>query len=109
MAAAQNSDGWFVLPKKVGMFAIIGGVVYLIATVWTAAEMKADLRADIAALARSDVESRARGDDVRRRLGDLEKQRIDLSDRLTRIEEQNKISLDWLREIRADMKAISRQ
>lgn len=93
-------EGVVVVPRTVGFWAVLGGVVFLAGQVWFFAETKATIQAEIVSLQRADLESKTRGDDIRRRLTDLENQR----DRITRVEEQLKVTIEMLREIREELR-----
>lgn len=98
------TDGWLLMPKKIGIWIIIGGFAFLGQQIWNASELRATINSDLAQLHRADIESRARGDDIRNRLSQLERQRQDLTDRLIRIEEQQKNTVELLRDVRDDMR-----
>ena len=93
-------SGVVVIPRTVGFWAVFGGVIFLAGQIWFFAETKANVQADIVSLQRADVETKTRGDDIRRRLTDLENQR----DRITRVEEQLKVTIEMLREIREELR-----
>ena len=98
------TDGWVLMPKKIGIWIVLGGFVFLGQQLWNASELKATISNEIAQLHRSDIEGRARGDDIRARLTQLERQRQDLTDRLIRIEEQQKNTVEILRDVRDDVR-----
>jgi chromosome segregation ATPase len=100
-------DGVVIIPRRLGFWALMGGVAYLVTTAAMFASTYSGIRADIAALERQDAESRGRGDDVRRRLSELETNRSNLADRLTRVEERITTQTELLREIRDELKKRS--
>jgi hypothetical protein len=93
-------DGGAYIPKRVGWGAIFAVVLFIVTQIVIYVQSTAATSAELAALQRNDIEARARGDDIRRRLQDLENQR----DRITRVEEQLKISVEMLREIRETLR-----
>jgi chromosome segregation ATPase len=97
-------DGVVIIPRRLGFWAMAGGVVYLLTTTAMGALTYSGIKSDIAALERQDAESRGRGDDVRRRLSELEANRNNLADRLTRVEERITTQTELLREIRDELK-----
>jgi hypothetical protein len=98
------TDGWVLMPKKIGIWIVLGGFAFLGQQLWNASELKATISNDLASLHRADIEGRARGDDIRNRLTQLERQRQDLTDRLIRIEEQQKSTVEILRDVRDDVR-----
>lgn len=94
-------DGVLInVPRRIGWAAIIGGVMFFGGQIYFYAKSEANIYADITTLQRADVEARTRGDEIRRRLADLERN----NDRITRVEEQLKITLEMLREIREEIR-----
>jgi hypothetical protein len=101
MSTAQLPDeGVVIIPRKIGFLALLGGVLYLVANVATVYGAYIAVNADIAALHRVDADARLRGDDIRRRIEVLERDR----DRITRVEEQLKVMLEMLREVREELR-----
>ncbi len=103
MRTELPDEGVVIIPRRVGFWAVFGGFIFLAGQIWFFAETKATTSAEISSLQRADVEARARGDDIRRRLTDLENQR----DRITRVEEQLKVMLEMLREVREELRKRS--
>lgn len=103
MTTELPDEGVVIVPRRIGWAAVVGGFIFLAGQIWFFAETKASIQADIIGLQRADVEARSRGDDIRRRLQDLENQR----DRITRVEEQLKVMLDMLREVREELRKKS--
>lgn len=101
---AVEREGWFFLPKKIGWVAVVGGFLYLGQQVWETASYKTLMTSEIVALKKEDAEGRVRDDEMRRRLGDLERGRVDDGNRLIRVEEQQKVTIELLREIKEDLR-----
>lgn len=100
MSTELPDEGVVIIPRKVGFWAILGGFVFLAGQIYIYAATTTAVDAQISSLQRADIEARARGDDIRRRLQDLESQR----DRITRVEEQLKVTIEMLREIREELR-----
>jgi hypothetical protein len=101
MSTAQLPDeGVVIIPRKIGFWTLVGGVVYVIVNVSGFISMYYGTKGEILSLERTSLESKARGDDIRRRLEVLERDR----DRITRVEEQLKVTIEMLREIREEVR-----
>lgn len=104
LTTAMPDDGVVIIPRKLGLVAVLGGFIFLGGQIYMYAADRTETKASIVALERQDAESRGRGDDVRRRLAELEANRNNLSDRLSRVEEKISTQTDLLREIRDELK-----
>lgn len=102
--AKIDLEGGFTVPRKLGTIVVAGGFMFLGQQLWAASELRATVLAKIDQLSRYDVESKGRGDELRGRVGRLEQQRADIDAKLARVEEQGKMTLDLLREMREDVR-----
>jgi len=100
--ALIKDEGVIVLPRKIGLWLVLGGILYLGQQVWSEAAMRATVAGEITNLQRSDIESRQRGDDIRRRVTALEQTGSEINGRLIRVEERLAGAVDILRQIRED-------
>lgn len=98
--ATLPDEGVVIIPRKIGFWAVAGGILYLITTFTGFAVQATMVSSEISALQRADTDSRARGDEIRRRIDVLERDRNSLLERLTRVEEQNRQIFELTREIR---------
>ena len=103
MARAHGPDaneGYLVLPRRIGWSLVAGGLFYAIGTGWIGAGYVGRLR--MLELA----DQRFERDRLEQRAAvDLRITRLEESqDRITRLEEQVKISIEMLKDIRAELK-----
>ena len=96
----DTNEGYLVLPRRIGWAIVAGGLLYAAGTGWAASGYVSRLEKLEQFDARFERERRERRADVDRRLARLEQSQ----DRITRLEEQVKISIEMLREIRDEMK-----
>jgi hypothetical protein len=106
----DSREGYLVLPRRIGWALVAGGLLYpagtgwagtgWAGTGWAASGYVSRLEKLEQFDARFERERRERRADVNRRLARLEQGQ----DRITRLEEQVKISIEMLREIRDEMK-----
>lgn len=91
------NEGYVALPKRLGFIVFAAGLV-------TGGMYVSNVQSSIDRIDRAQAESRQRGDSLRVQVQDLQKQRGDLSERLTKVEEKMSQSVELLREIRADQR-----
>lgn len=97
---ASEREGGITLPTKLGWTAVVGGFLFLGQQMYSEGQARTEIRRDIQELQRLQSESRERGNEIRRRLDTQDGYRIDLGNRLTRLEEQQRLSVQLLQEIR---------
>ncbi|QRE76474.1 hypothetical protein [Methylobacterium aquaticum] len=117
MSTAEPAEGAIILPKRAPLWAalgvigslIVGGATQLIG----GASYVAKIDGRFESLAESDSRITKRSDEryaaIVDRLASLEKDRNDTSGRLIRLEEQLRMSVDLLREIRESMRTPPRR
>ena len=112
-AAAEPVEGVILLPKRLPLLAVVGGLAFLGAQFVGAGVYMAKIDSRFEVLADSDSRITKRSDErysvVVERIASLERDRNDTSGRLIRLEEQLRMSVDLLREIRESMRAPPRR
>jgi uncharacterized protein YdcH (DUF465 family) len=96
----DTNEGYLFLPRRIGWAIIVGGVLYAAGTGWAANGYVARLEKLESADARFYQERVERRTVVDQRLTRLEQNQ----DRITRLEEQVKISIEMLKEIKDELK-----
>jgi hypothetical protein len=96
----DTNEGYLVLPRRIGWAIVAGGLPYPAGTGWAASGYVSRLEKLEQFDARFERERSERRADLVRRLARLEQSQ----DWITRLEEQVKISIEMLREIRDEMK-----
>ncbi len=116
-STAEPAEGTIILPKRAPLWAAVGVVGSLIVGGATqligGASYVAKIDSRFEGLAENDARITKRSDEryaaVVDRLASLERDRNDTSGRLIRLEEQLRMSVDLLREIRESMRASPRR
>lgn len=98
----KTDEGYIALPKRLGFIFGIGLIV-------TGTLYFSDVRSQISSLATQLAESRQRGDTIRAEIADLKRDRVNLSERLTRLEEQSKAGLEIMRSVRDDLQELRKR
>ncbi|TGD94072.1 hypothetical protein [Methylobacterium nonmethylotrophicum] len=110
---AEPAEGAILLPKRASFWAAGALLMGLAGQLVWAGSYVAKIDARFDALGEKDMLLAKRGDDrfgqVNARLDSLERDRSDTAGRLIRLEEQVKLSVDLLREIRETMRAPPRR
>lgn len=88
MAVELPEEGVVIIPRRIGVGALVGGVLFLVAQVWAASALVSEMSS-----------MKERGVAMRIRLDRLEANQ----DRITRLEEQVKIANERLREILTEL------
>lgn len=96
----DTNEGYLVLPRRVGWAIVAGGILYAAGSGWAASGYVSRIEKLEQADARLERERTERRADVDRRLSRLEQNQ----DRITRLEEQVKISIEMLKEIKDELK-----
>ncbi|PVE25442.1 hypothetical protein DC522_05980 [Microvirga sp. KLBC 81] len=96
----DTNEGYLVLPRRIGWAIVVGGVLYAAGTGWAANGYVSRLEKLEDADARFFRERDERRAAVDQRLARLEQSQ----DRITRLEEQVKISIEMLKEIKDELK-----
>ncbi|UHC14200.1 hypothetical protein LRS73_16620 [Methylobacterium currus] len=112
-ATPEPIDGAVILPKRAPLWAVLGVAVTLGTQVATASVYVAKIEGRLDGFTESDARITKRSDErysaLVERIGSLERDRNDTSGRLIRLEEQLRMSVDLLREIRESMRAPPRR
>lgn len=97
MVKTVFTEGGLIIPRKLGLGALIALVIGAVAQIASYVEAKTVTQADIIALQRAQAESRVRGDDLRARLKELEAVKITVA----RMEERQRAQDEKLNELLA--------
>ena len=112
-AAAEPAEGAIILPRRAPLWAVLGVAATLATQIATASVYVAKIEGRLDGFTESDNRITKRSDErysaVVERIGSLERDRNDTSGRLIRLEEQLRMSVDLLREIRESMRAPPRR
>ncbi|KMO12053.1 hypothetical protein [Methylobacterium indicum] len=112
-ATAEPIEGAVILPKRAPLWAVLGVAVTLGSQIAIASGYVAKIEGRLDGFTESDNRITKRSDErysaIVDRLASLEKDRNDTSGRLIRLEEQLRMSVDLLREIRESMRAPPRR
>ncbi|MGF3026499.1 hypothetical protein ACQVP2_27210 [Methylobacterium aquaticum] len=113
MSAAEPTEGTIILPKRAPLWVVLGVAVTLGSQIAIASSYVAKIEGRLDGFTESDNRITKRSDErysaVVDRLASLERDRNDTSGRLIRLEEQLRMSVDLLREIRESMRAPPRR
>lgn len=113
MSAAEPVEGAIILPRRAPLWAALGVLAVLGTQIATASVYVAKVEGRLDGFSESDNRITRRSDEryssIVDRLASLEKDRNDTSGRLIRLEEQLRMSVDLLREIRESMRAPPRR
>lgn len=96
----DTTEGYLVLPRKIGWAIVTGGILYAAGSGWAASGYVSRIEKLELTDARFERERSEHRADVERRLTRLEQNQ----DRITRLEEQVKISIEMLKEIKDELK-----
>jgi hypothetical protein len=100
MGGPGTDEGYLVLPRRIGWSLVGGGLLYAIGTGWIGAGYVGRLRLLELTDQRFERDRIEQRSDIDRRIAHLEQSQ----DRITRLEEQVKISIEMLKDIRAELK-----
>ena len=98
----KTDEGYIALPKRLGFIVSVGALL-------AAGMYISDVRNQIGSLQTQQIESRLRGDQIRIQIAELQRDRSNLSERLTRLEEQSRASLEILRGLRDDVQELRKR